>query len=277
MSGSAPVATIREHDAAAVRRRWRTNREVFILTTETNFGTSAFSAVKTQYALRSSLFGGTLAGILVVVSYLWIDRPAAVLAHDLIRSKAPIAALCARLSDLPDLLTGLWMVTALTAPILLWAVTTSRITLSGRIQELSIAACGSFLLSATAKMILKWTLGRTWPETWIYGNPSYIRDGVYGFFPLHGGAGWSSFPSGHMAAATTIAMIGWRFAPHLRPLWTVIAAGAAAGLVAMNFHFVSDIIAGGYIGMASSAIAIRMAARWHRRIETQPVAATAAG
>lgn len=217
-----------------------------------------------------------MAGILVVISYLWIDRPVAVLAHDLIRSKAPVTALCTRLSALPDLLTGLWMIIVLIAPVFLWAVTTSRITLRGRLQELSIAACGSFLLSATAKMLLKWTFGRTWPETWIYGNPSYIRDGVYGFFPLHGGAGWSSFPSGHMAAATTIAMIGWRFAPNLRPLWTIIAAGAAIGLVAMNFHFVSDVIAGGYIGMASSAIATRMAALWHRPVEAQPVTAAAA-
>jgi membrane-associated phospholipid phosphatase len=228
-----------------------------------------------QYLLRLSLFWGALAGVLVIISYLWIDRPAAVLVHDVVRSKAPVQALCVRLSALPDLLTGLWVIIVSIVPIFLWAVATSRITLNGRLQQLSIAACGSFLLSATAKMILKWSCGRTWPETWIYDNPSYIRDGVYGFFPLHGGAGWSSFPSGHMAAATTIAMIGWRFAPHLRPLWATIAVGAAIGLVVMNFHFVSDIVAGCYIGATSSAIAIRLAALWHRRVAAEPAAETA--
>jgi membrane-associated phospholipid phosphatase len=229
-----------------------------------------------QYLLRSSLFWGALAGILIIVSYLWIDRPAAVLVHNVVRSKAPVQALCLRLSALPDLLTGLWIIIVSIVPFFLWAVTTSRITLDGRLQQLSVAACGSFLLSATAKMILKWSCGRTWPETWIYDNPSYIRDGVYGFFPLHGGAGWSSFPSGHMAAATTIVMIGWRFVPHLRLFWATIAIGAAIGLVAMNFHFVSDIVAGCYIGAVSSAIAIRLAALWYRRLAVRSPAETAA-
>jgi membrane-associated phospholipid phosphatase len=229
-----------------------------------------------RYLLRSSLFWGALAGILVIISYLWIDRPAAVLVHDVFRSKAPVQALCVRLSALPDLLTALWVIVVSIAPFFLWAVATSRITLNGRLQQLSVAACGSFLLSATAKMILKWSCGRTWPETWIYNNPSYIRDGVYGFFPLHGGAGWSSFPSGHMAAATTIAMIGWHFAPHLRRLWAIIAGGAAIGLVAMNFHFVSDIIAGCYLGATSSVIAIRLADLWHRRMAVQRAAGAAA-
>jgi hypothetical protein len=39
--------------------------------------------------------------------------------------------------------------------------------------------------------------GRTWPESWLGDNPSWIRDDVFGFFPFHGGRGWESFPSGH--------------------------------------------------------------------------------
>jgi hypothetical protein len=43
---------------------------------------------------------------------------------------------------------------------------------------------------------LKLAFGRTWPETWTNRtNPSWIDNGVFGFFPFHGGSGWGSFPS----------------------------------------------------------------------------------
>jgi membrane-associated phospholipid phosphatase len=31
--------------------------------------------------------------------------------------------------------------------------------------------------------------GRAWPESWLGDNQSWIRDGLFGFFPFHGGPG----------------------------------------------------------------------------------------
>ncbi len=79
-------------------------------------------------------------------------------------------------------------------------------------------------------------------------NLSWIRDGVFGFFPFHQGPGWGSFPSGHTAVITTTATILWLVWPELRIVWVV--ASVVVGLIGANYHFVSDIIGGLYLGVA---------------------------
>src|SRR6266581_5893799 len=49
----------------------------------------------------------------------------------------------------------------------------------------------ALFIASGVKDTLKIAFGRTWPETWVANNPSFIRDGVFGFWPLHGGTGWS--------------------------------------------------------------------------------------
>jgi len=93
-------------------------------------------------------------------------------------------------------------------------------------------------------------LGRTWPESWLGNNPSWIRDGVFGFFPFHGGPGWESFPSGHTAVITAPAALLWVVWPRLRPLWATTVIIDMAGLIGANYHFVSDLIGGVYLGVA---------------------------
>lgn len=113
-----------------------------------------------------------------------------------------------------------------------------------------IMAAVAALLTIAVKTELKEIFGRTWPETWSHGNPSLIRDGVYGFFPFHGGEGWSSFPSGHTAAIAAVAGFLWWRVPRLRPLWAGLVLVTAAGLLCGNIHFLGDIIAGAYLGFA---------------------------
>ena len=64
-------------------------------------------------------------------------------------------------------------------------------------------------MAETIKNGLKFVFGRTWPETWVNNNPSFIRDGVYGFNWFHGGAGYASFPSGHMSVTCALAAVLW--------------------------------------------------------------------
>jgi membrane-associated phospholipid phosphatase len=99
--------------------------------------------------------------------------------------------------------------------------------------------------------LAKWVFGQTWPETWLGDNPSWIRDGVYGFFPFHGGPGWGSFPSGHMTVITSLAMILRIVWPELRAAWAAILAVVIIGLIGANYHFVSDIVGGLFLGAAT--------------------------
>ena len=125
---------------------------------------------------------------------------------------------------------------------------------SGRGQgvrvRVGLALCLSVFASAEINGLAKEIFGRTWPESLFGDNPSWVRDGVFGFFPFHDGLGWASFPSGHTTAITTVATILWVVWPRLKMAWSALVAMVAAGLLLANYHFVSDIIAGVYLGVA---------------------------
>jgi membrane-associated phospholipid phosphatase len=120
----------------------------------------------------------------------------------------------------------------------------------GRGGRVVLAVCLSIFVASEINRVLKFVFGRPWPESWLSDNPSWIRDGIFGFFPFHGGIGWGSFPSGHTTNITTVATILWIVWPELRIAWAMIVVVVVAGLVGGNYHFVSDIIGGLFLGAA---------------------------
>ncbi len=117
-------------------------------------------------------------------------------------------------------------------------------------------AC-AILIAWALKEELKFGFGRTWPETWIKccPNPSYFGDGTYGFFPFTGGQGYASFPSGHTTAITAFAGSLWFLWPKLRWLGIVLTLAVVIGLLGADYHWLSDIIAGGILGGTTGAVA----------------------
>ncbi|MGO9484835.1 MAG: phosphatase PAP2 family protein [Rhodomicrobium sp.] len=117
-------------------------------------------------------------------------------------------------------------------------------------------AC-AILIAWALKEELKFGFGRTWPETWIKccPNPSYFGDGTYGFFPFTGGQGYASFPSGHTTAITALAGSLWFLWPKLRWLGIVLTLAVVIGLLGADYHWLSDIIAGGILGGTTGAVA----------------------
>jgi membrane-associated phospholipid phosphatase len=113
-----------------------------------------------------------------------------------------------------------------------------------------LTLCLSVVVALAVSHEMKIVFGRTWPESWQGDNPSWIRDGVFEFAPFHGGNGWHSFPSGHTCVITTAATLLWLLWPELRILWAAIVAMVVTGLIGGNYHFVSDIIGGLYLGVA---------------------------
>ena len=114
----------------------------------------------------------------------------------------------------------------------------------------------SIFVTAVLKNQFKFVFGRTWPETWTNNNPSLIRDGVHNFNPFHGGSGFESFPSGHMAAMCVTATILWLCYPRFKVAYALCTAVVAIGLIGANYHFLSDIIAGGFLGASVGFIAV---------------------
>ncbi len=129
----------------------------------------------------------------------------------------------------------------------------------GPVGRALFAAAAAMIVTIVLKDRLKYLFGHTWPETWINGNPSFIRDGVYGFFWKHGGPGWASFPSGHTALITAPVAALWHAWPKWRWLGALLVLLVAVGLLGANYHFLSDVIAGfllgGAVGLAFARVA----------------------
>jgi membrane-associated phospholipid phosphatase len=125
-------------------------------------------------------------------------------------------------------------------------------------------------VAVEVKEQLKYAFGRTWPETWVRNNPSFIKDGVYGFFPFSGGPAYSSFPSGHTTAIAAVISVLWICYPRYRVLYALCVLAVGVGLVGANFHFLSDVIAGGFLGVTTGWLAVSIWERGQHKLLPPP-------
>lgn len=116
--------------------------------------------------------------------------------------------------------------------------------------RVALALCVAVFAANEVNSHLKGVFGRTWPESWLGDNPSWIRDGAFGFAPFHGGPDYASFPSGHTTIIAAVATVLWIVRPDLRAVWAALIAVVVVGLVGGGYHFVSDTIAGVFLGAA---------------------------
>jgi membrane-associated phospholipid phosphatase len=182
--------------------------------------------------------------VLVGLSVAFVDRPAATWAHRVLHRAPVFVWLTFIVVPLPPLAV-LGTAGAALASFAGWRPEPRT--------RIVIACCVATILAIVAKQALKLAFGQTWPETWVHGNPSWIQNGVYGFFPFHGGKGWASFPSGHTSVVSAPCAVLWQRVRRLRVLWAIPVLLVAIGLFGADFHFVSDIVAGIYVGAACAA------------------------
>lgn len=198
-------------------------------------------------ALRGFLvwFAALIATVIIVaISYQWLDRPIAEFFHQGLRTSH--SGIWKRLTYIPNPLIPLALIT--------FCVCSLRALARPSFPNYHTAAfvCSlSVIATEVAKDQLKFLFGRTWPESWTGSNPSFIRDGVYGFNFLQGGGSYQSFPSGHMAAVCAILSVLWLWYPRLKVLWTIVGIVVGAGLVGANYHFLSDVVAGAFLGISA--------------------------
>lgn len=86
-------------------------------------------------------------------------------------------------------------------------------------------------------------------------NPMAVMHGSQHVFNFLGGSSMSSFPSGHMVLASAFAGVFMRlYRSSAKPLSALLLVGAGL-LVVGDWHFVSDVIAGAFIGVSAGAFA----------------------
>ena len=105
-----------------------------------------------------------------------------------------------------------------------------------------LTAC-AIPLSYVLKFISKYIFGRTNTRTWLL-NPDR-----YGFHWFQVSETTSGFPSGHMAVLTTLIAALWRIYPRYRFPYAIALVLLAVALIATNYHFLGDVVAGLYLGL----------------------------
>jgi membrane-associated phospholipid phosphatase len=186
-------------------------------------------------------------------AYLWLDRPIALTAYGYHAYQGTFA----KLTYIPEPLVPLACTTFVAAG--LWALAGRPVPAWATVTFLSSV---SVLVTEITKSQLKYVFGRTWPETFVQNNPSFIRDGAYGFNFFKGGPAYASFPSGHTAAICALVSVLWITVPRGRPAYVLAVLAVVIGLIGADYHFLSDMIAGGFVG---TSIGWMTVALWRAR------------
>src|ERR1051326_5857082 len=176
---------------------------------------------------------------LVLICYAFIDRPLAFY----VRHHNFDGYVFLKWLTYPPPIAQAW------TPVVLVALLLRR--LYGPLRKWELALIGasvSMVLADQFRQSLAYVFGRYWPETWINGNPSLIGNGAYGFHWFHGGIAYASFPSGHTARTLAVASVMWMTYPRWRWVCVFSVLLISVGLVGMNYHFVGDVVAGGFVG-----------------------------
>ena len=128
--------------------------------------------------------------------------------------------------------------------------------LTRRMLQLVSTAAGGVVALLIAEL-LKAGLGRT-P---VY--PTFLVDGVSAFHPLHRG----TFPSATTACVTAVMTMAWFSWPSGRLLWGLLGLLAPLMILITNSHWLSDVIAGAFLGWGLGVLGSRIILR--RFPETQ--------
>jgi membrane-associated phospholipid phosphatase len=203
--------------------------------------------------LRLTLIAIAVCLAAVLICYFWIDRPVAFFVYDHHVNKFTVFQWLTypppEVQNWSALVLTILVVRRAWGPFLRW-------------QKVLLVACLSLIVADDFRISLGDVCGRYWPNTWTHDNPSLIGTGAYGFHPFQRGDDVGSFPSGHaarilsFAAVWVIAMPGSRT---VQVVAIVLCAPMLLSLVAMNYHFVSDVIAGSVLGGLVAAYAAHLA------------------
>jgi membrane-associated phospholipid phosphatase len=100
-------------------------------------------------------------------------------------------------------------------------------------------------VSGIAANIVKFILGRARPGL-------FFHEGIYGLDWFNAAHAWTSFPSGHSATAFSVAAALVLLYPGTAPLFYGAAAIIAFSRIFLGQHYLSDVIAGSFLGIATS-------------------------
>ncbi len=176
--------------------------------------------------------------LLVVGSYYFLDKGIALYVKKVFISSTRFTFFSA---DIPDLLFPTVCVIAGIA----WAAYFYHVRkgIYNKHARFFLVIASAVPFSFILKSILKFVVGRVDARFWLR-HPN-----VKEFHWFHGAGRYDSFPSGHMVVFTVLVIALCRFYPRYRPVYVGFLFALALALITTDYHFLSDIIAGAYLGM----------------------------
>lgn len=199
------------------------------------------------------------AAVATVLAVLWVDQP---VAYWFKAQGGTSMAFFRALSRPGD---SVWYLVAggVGAPIAYFASRRAGEALRERLLLLASRLAFLFLAVAATGLAadaLKILVGR--------GRPRHLfADGVMSMSPGALSASWWSFPSGHATTVGTVAVVLTLLLPRLAPAWLLLALTVALGRVGAAQHFVSDTIAGLWLGAVGATMVAWFLARRADAIE----------
>jgi membrane-associated phospholipid phosphatase len=189
----------------------------------------------------------------IVVCYFWIDRPVAFFVYNHHINSIQIFRWLTypppEVQNWSALMLAILIVRRAWGPFLHW-------------QKVLLVACVSIIIADDFRVSLGDVFGRYWPDTWTHDNPSLIGTGAYGFHAFQRGDDIGSFPSGHACRILGFAAVWLIAMPRSRTVQViaiVLCVPMLISLVLMNYHFVSDVIAGSVLGWMIATYATHLA------------------
>jgi lipid A 4'-phosphatase len=207
--------------------------------------------------------------LIAEAAILWIDRPLALFLHRHAEWHSPAEAIQRLGFGTPYLIAfGLGFVA------LRWGGLLPRLRpRADRMREAAMVP--AFLLSSVAASglavdLLKVIFGRTRPKL-------LFADGMFDFSWLGLAADHWSFPSGHTAAVAALMTALWCLWPRHVLFYVALASVVAASRVVTGAHYLSDVVAGGFVAVivtraiAAGFVRFRLKLPFGRGSVPQPV------
>ena len=144
---------------------------------------------------------------------------------------------------IPDLLPYL----VCTSTILIWVIYTYKALKKNIDTNFFFLRLAGFSLPASyvLKTFLQYAFGRIPARLWI-SSPHVVK---FSWFHESGGG---CFPSGHMTTFTAFGIAILIYYPQYKPQVLLTLAILGLALIATDYHFVSDVIAGAYVGFLTT-------------------------
>ncbi len=183
--------------------------------------------------------------LLVILSYYFLDKPVALFVAQHNLPSYPIFEWIARIANVILIIATLSIIILSTKNILRPL---------NRLQKQLFTCSLAIIVAVFFRIFFGSLFYRYWVRAGVDSNPTFINDQAYGFTLTHAGS-HGAFPSGHTAMTFCAMTFIWILLPKWRPLAILLCLLQIIGLIAMNYHFVSDIIGGAFLGIVCALFA----------------------